>query len=334
MLTQSSVKPSQKMSQRVASLAMRSFLTFKSYHLFRLTKPCSKAVLILGHERSGTSVLARALNFMGVDLGDDKFVRPTSLNPKGYFENEFIWTVHRQIGKKLKYRPAAWGYAHARELRPERQQLTEYVQSQFAHRPVWGWKDPRTNDLLRFWQVILRDLNIEPHYVIIVRNPMDVLASNVKAWNLDDDWTLRNWQLHTLFAFRDTWGGKRILVSYEELFANPVECLRRISTTLHLPWPADEAKLRQNLEEFIDPALKRSDSGESLEAFKRRSDVPQDIKDLYLLSLAGAESQEYFQSREFHQKAKEMYSAYLQNYGPLIRERQKRKRQVQKSVAH
>lgn len=317
----------------IPSLVMRSLLTLKSYHLFRFTKPRSKAVLILGHERSGTSVLTRALNFMGVDLGNDKFINPTNLNPKGYFENEFIWTIHRQIGKKIKYRPAAWGYAHARDLRGERQQLTEYVKNHFAHRPVWGWKDPRTNDLLHLWQVILRDLNIEPHYVIIVRNPMDVVDSNVRSWNLDESWTIRNWQIHTLFAFRDTWGGKRVLISYEELFGNPVECLRRISRTLDLPWPDDEGRLRQNLEAFIDPSLKSSDSGEGLEEFKRRSDVTQDVKDLYLLSLAAAESQEYFQSRAFQRKANELYKAYIRNYGPLIRERRKRKRKVEQSLA-
>jgi len=312
---------------RLTSLTMRSIWTLRSYHPFRLEKPRSKAVLVLGSGRSGTSVLTKALNLMGVDLGEDKLLGATEINPKGYFENEFVISMHKKIGSTMKYRPGSWGYEHARDIRAYREELTEYIRKTFLWRPVWGLKDPRTNDFMKLWKAIFRDLNIEPHYVVIVRNPMDVVASSVSAWNRDELWGLRQWQLRTLFSICDTYGGKRIIVSYEELFGNPLECLRRIATALHLPWPQDEDELRRNLDLFIDRALQRSHSGENLNEFLQRPDVTQDVKDLYSLALEGVNSLEYFQSRDFHRRAKQLYRNYLDTYGPLKRRAPTRERE-------
>ncbi|RYL97859.1 hypothetical protein EWH99_13250 [Sporolactobacillus sp. THM7-7] len=288
----------------------------------RKNRPKSKAVLVLGNGRSGTSVLTRALNFMGVDLGNDKFLKPRKENPKGFFENETIINLHKKIGSKIRYRPASRGYEHSRKIQPYKEELRNYVQKQFIDtgKPVWGWKDPRTNDYLALWQDILHKLHVEPHYIIIIRNPIDVVASNKRAWNRDETWALRQWQVRTLLSLRDTYGGKRVIVSYEQLFHHPLECLRRIAQTVQLPWVKDEAKLQKQLDSFIDPHLQRSDSHSSLENFKRREDVSQDVKDLYLLALEGTRNQDYFQSRAFHRRVEKLYQDYLKHYGPLYRD--------------
>ena len=208
-------------------------------------EPVSKAVLILGNGRSGTSVLTKALNYMGVDLGEDKFIKATEVNPKGYFENEAILNIHKKIGGRLRDRPSPKGYENSSKIRAYRRELTDYVKATFLEKPVWAWKDPRTNDYMALWKAILRDLNVEPNYVIIIRNPIDVVASNKRAWNRDEEWALRQWQLRTLFSIRDSYGGKQIIISYEELFNQPLECLRRISHTLELPWPEDDTKLQE-----------------------------------------------------------------------------------------
>ncbi|WEG11210.1 sulfotransferase [Pullulanibacillus sp. KACC 23026] len=281
--------------------------------------PRTKAVLVLGNGRSGTSVLTRALNFMGVDLGDDPFIKAKKANPKGYFENKPILTIHKKIGGKLPFRPSPEGYEKSKKIRPLKNELKEYMKETFLDKPVWGWKDPRTNDYLKLWKDILNELNAEPHHVIIIRNPIDVVASNKRAWDRDETWALRQWQLRTLFSLRDTFGDKRVIISYEELFGNPIEALRRISTTLDLPWPADEVKLKQQLEEFIDPNLQRSNSNANLEDFLLNDQVGQDVKQLYLLALEGTQSQEYFESNSFHERVEKLYDEYLNNYGTLKR---------------
>lgn len=279
----------------------------------------SKAVIVLGNGRSGTSVLARAINFMGVDLGTDKFVKKKPANPKGYFENKRILQIHKKIGSKLKYRPSPSGYERRLGIRTYKKELKEYIQKEFLDNEVWGWKDPRTNDYLELWQDILKELHVEPHYLIIIRNPADVVASNKRAWDRDEIWSLRQWQLRTLFSLRNTYGGKRVIVSYEELFNNSLECLRRIAQDLKLPWPKNETKLKNKLDVFIDPNLQTSHSNTTLEDFINREDIGQDVKDLYSLALEGTRSQAYFQSQSFHDRVEKLYQAYLHDHGKLKR---------------
>lgn len=285
------------------------------YRLLKNRRFKGKAVLILGNGRSGTSVLTRALNFMGVDLGSDKFRPKASANPKGYFENLKIENTHKKIIEVFKSRPMPHGYEHKLALSPFKNELKEYVKDQFLDKEVWGWKDPRTNDFLEMWQDILSDLQVEPHYVIIIRNPVDVVNSYSNAWNKDETHSLRLWQIRTLLALKNSFGGKRVIVSYEELFANPLECLRRISKTLNLPWPKNEANLKDELDAFIDPDLQKTNSDTSDEDFINRKDIGYDVKELYLLALEGTRSQKYFESKGFHEKVEEMYQDYVRDYG-------------------
>lgn len=285
----------------------------------------SKAVLILGNGRSGTSVLTRCLNFMGVDLGKDKFLDPTEVNPKGYFENETILNIHRKIGGKLRFRPSPPGYENFKEIQPYKKQLIKYINEKFSDKPVWAWKDPRTNDYMDLWKDVLKQVNAEPHCVVIIRNPIDVVRSNKKAWDRDETWALRQWQLRTLFSLRESYGEKRVIVSYEELFENSLKCLRRISRTLKLPWPKDEKKLKSQIHAFIDPNLQRSNSGTSIDEFLESDKIGRDSKELYLLALEGTRSQKYFQSKEFHERVEKLYKAYLNDYGTLKRNPPKKK---------
>jgi hypothetical protein len=256
---------------------------------------------------------------MGVDLGTDKFLKPTKANPKGYFENKKIQQTHKKMGGILKYRPSPPGWQHSKKILPFKKELKEYIKQEFLDKKVWGWKDPRTNDYLELWQDILRELHVEPHYLIIVRNPIDVVASGKRAYNRNEEWSMLQWQLRTLLALRNTYGGKRVIVTYEELFSNSLECLRRIARELNLPWTQDEGKLKSELDKFIDPKLQTSNSNSVLKEFINRKDIGQDVKSLYLLCLEGALSQKYLQSKTFHGRVEELYQEYLHNHGKLRR---------------
>jgi hypothetical protein len=291
--------------------------------------PKSTALLILGSGRSGTSVLTRSLNFLGVCLGDDKLLGPDQkVNPKGYFENERIINIHKEIGSLLRYRPSEPGYENSLKILPLREKLTDYVRKEFSGKPVWGWKDPRTNDYLALWKAILKDVCAEPKYVIIIRNPIDVVASNIKAWGRDETWALRQWQIRTLLSLHDTDDGERIIVSYEELFKTPLECLHRISRTLGLPWPEDTTELQKKLDHFIDPSLQTCHSHTTLSAFAKNERVGGDVKQLYLTAMQATYSQSFFQSRDFRHQIDQLYTNYLRDYGPLYRDPPKKIKKI------
>ncbi|HET7627928.1 MAG TPA: sulfotransferase [Bacillales bacterium] len=276
----------------------------------------SKAVVILGSGRSGTSVLARAVNIAGVDLGDT-FIGTNETNPKGFFENNKIVRVHNKISRKLKRRPFPYRFDIRKTIKPLRDDLKQYMEDKFADKPLWGWKDPRTNDFLPMWKRILKELNAEGHYLIIVRNPIDVVASYKRAYNRDETWARLQWQFRTLTALRETKNEKRIIVEYEDLFNNSLSCIKRIMQTFGLPWSEDELSMKRKLDAFIDPNLQRSDSGTDVEAFRKREDVAPDVKELYLLCLEGARQPSTLQTKPFQAKVDLLYKEYLRKYGEL-----------------
>lgn len=278
--------------------------------------PESKAVVVLGSGRSGTSVLARAINIIGVDLGS-QFIRTNRTNPKGFFENKKVVNTHKQIASRLKKRPFPKGFHHFEEIKPFSDELLSYTREEFSQKKIWGWKDPRNNEFLEMWKSILKDLNAEGNYLIIIRNPVDVVASYKRAYNRDETWARLQWQLRTLLALRETKKEKRIIVEYDELFSNSLQCMRRVAKTFDLPWPKDESKIKHELDEFIDPNLQRSNSGTDVEEFKKREDVEDDVKELFLLCLEGARSQKYLQSKAFQNKVEKLYQSYLRDHGKL-----------------
>lgn len=143
---------------------------------------------------------------------------------------------------------------------------------------IWGWKDPRNNEYIELWKDILKELNVESHYLIIIRNPVDAVASYKRAYNRDENWARLQWQLRTLLALRGSHGEKRMIITYEELFGNSLACMRRLAQTFELPWPEDETPIKNALDEFIVPSLQRSNSATDIETFKNREDVEQDDK--------------------------------------------------------
>lgn len=280
-------------------------------------KPVGKAVVILGSGRSGTSVLARSINIIGVDLGEE-FIDTDETNPKGFFENRKIVNTHKEIGPRMKKRPYPEGFQHFEEIKPFRNQLENYIRDEFLDKPVWGWKDPRNNENLPMWRDILTKLNVEGNYLIIVRNPVDVVASYKRAYNRDETWARLQWQLRTVLALKETQGERRTIVKYEDLFGKSLACMRRIAKTFDLPWSKDESKIKNELNEFIDPTLQHSNSKTDIEMFKKRDDVEQDIKELYLLCLEGARSPKYLRSKSFNARVEKLYQSYLRDHGKLL----------------
>ncbi|MFB9768467.1 sulfotransferase family protein [Lactiplantibacillus modestisalitolerans] len=284
-------------------------------------QPTQQAVLILGSGRSGTSVMTRSLNLMGISLGTDHLLAPSKkINPKGYFENKDVIKIHKALGSKIRYRPAAEGYYDHSQIKADRVALTNYLKTFFANQSYLAIKDPRMNDYIQLWQHVLSDINVAPAEVILIRNPLDVVASNSRAWHRDTTLAMRQWQVRTLLSLRDTLPQSRILITYEELFDQPLATLKRIATKFNLPWPADEAALQAKLDDFIDPNLQTSDSGESLSAFETRTDVAPDIKALYILARQAAADPEFFASTDFQQRIAELTDRYLEAHGALYRD--------------
>ena len=152
-------------------------------------------VCILGMHRSGTSLVSRLLNVLGVYLGpEEHLMRPSSDNPAGHWESRPIKEINDEIlsilgGSWEEPPPLPAGWERGPELAAPRRRARKVIESDFAESELWGFKDPRNSLTLPFWQRILDPMR----YVICLRNPLDVAASARAREPQGGDGRFRTW---------------------------------------------------------------------------------------------------------------------------------------------
>jgi tetratricopeptide (TPR) repeat protein len=214
--------------------------------------------------RSGTSLLTNLLTVLGVDLGVN--LLPGNVHNKmGYWENEGIYRTQDAL---MNYIAKDWGecglaypfaidWKRLPEFRTFQQQLVSIVRAELAGATgMWGFKDPRTCRLLPMWQQIFAELDLEPLYVLAVRDPAAVVESMVKVQALDPlhaEWV---WLLYNLDAVRDAGRKLRIVVDYDRWFTAPREQAQAVAKALNLAWPAEDGDLVGGLTQRIRPDLR------------------------------------------------------------------------------
>ncbi len=139
-----------------------------------MTKPT--IVCVLGMHRSGTSLLTRILNLLGVYLGPEaNLIRPAVDNPKGFWEHHPIVELNQTIitsleGKDFEPPEFTPQWENSPALDDLRAKALDIVRQDFDTADLWGWKDPRTCLTLPFWQKLLPPMR----YVFCLRNPIEV----------------------------------------------------------------------------------------------------------------------------------------------------------------
>lgn len=263
----------------------------------------SRAVCILGMHRSGTSMVSRSLNLLGVNLGEKtNLVGKGKHNQKGFWEYRKITRTQESLLREFghnwsipKSLPRNWW--RRKKIKPYLKKLEEIVETDFKDAKLWGWKDPRNSLTLPIWKDILSKRNVDLSYVIVVRNPLDVAAS-LKARNkFSYQHSFKLWRLYTLSALLGTYRNKRVIVIYDDFLSNWEKELKHISDKLEIPWPMDEEQLRNSLGEFVTSDLQHNKS--TLNDLENKKNVPKWVVDTYKLILQAKDSDEFLDSEEF-----------------------------------
>ena len=221
----------------------------------------SRAVLLLGMHRSGTSAFARGLGALGVYLGND-FLDAQPENPTGYWEDKGIVELNESLLGVLGLK---WDDAQAidrralerRRVRALRRDAIRYLKRTFSSAPLWGFKDPRTIRVLPFWQRALRDCEVEDSYVVAIRNPRSVAASLFSRQAMDSDAAYRLW-LAYMVPFFDVFGKPFVVVDYDLLIRDPRAQLARIGHRLGIACEDDSGEIDRFASGFLDASLRHS----------------------------------------------------------------------------
>jgi hypothetical protein len=216
-----------------------------------------RLVCVLGMHRSGTSVITRMLNVLGVYLGpNERLMKPQEANPKGYWEHQMITDLNDAILTRLGgscYEPPTFfpGWERAAELADLRRKARAVIHEDFATAECWGWKDPRTCLTLPFWQ----RLSPPTRYVVCLRNPVDVAHSLHRRDGFSGEKSTRLWLTYLASALAHTAGHPRLLVFYEDVMRDWQAELRRLARFVGAPELAQEDVTQSIVREFCEGEL-------------------------------------------------------------------------------
>lgn len=148
----------------------------------------NKTVVVLGMHRSGTSMIAGILYFLGVNMGE-KLIGRMASNPLGHFEDEEFVKLNDRI---LKLAGGSWHNPPERESILKQQEVFDQdIKSVTARLScgIGGWKDPRTSLTIELFLPYLAN----PFFIIIQRAPGAVARSLKKRdnFNLEKSISLR-----------------------------------------------------------------------------------------------------------------------------------------------
>jgi hypothetical protein len=221
----------------------------------------SRAIVVIGMHRSGTSAVARGLAALGVDLGDD-FLNAQPENPTGYWEDRGIVELNERVLKTLGLKwddcaPIDVGRFSGWRMWRLRRETIRYLQRKFALRPLWGFKDPRTIRLLPFWLQALRQSRVEDAYLLVIRNPASVAASLHARQGMTVAAAQRLWLSYTVPFFDSLEAKPLVVVDYDLLMGDPRGQLTRIARKLELA-SAASPQVESFVNDFLDAKLRHT----------------------------------------------------------------------------
>lgn len=217
-----------------------------------------RALIVLGMHRSGTSALTRTLNLLGVPLPPD-LTRPIEgNNPLGFWESEAVNTVNQRLCRVAfggwDSPLAAWdGWLEHPDAGVSLREIRRLLGTELATSDDFLLKDPRLCRLLPVWYPHFAAAGVEPHFVIPLRNPLDIIASLKKRNDFSTEHAAMLTLRHMVDALRHSAGRQRVFVTFDSLLEHGAPMVADIMQTLGFTPDADPA-VREQANAFLDPA--------------------------------------------------------------------------------
>ncbi len=215
-------------------------------------------IIVIGKHRSGTSAVTLALRELGLYLGPEQDIfKPDSFNEDGNLENIRISQMNQQLSAEFEADGTSTGSVPSNwKERPGFDLLIEaaskFLPKDFEGHSLWGWKDPRTTLLLPVYKEIFKRMGSRPHFVMPVRNPLEVAKSMARRDNVSQNVAVGLWIHYVLTALHDLEPGALTLLLYETFLLDPRGCLESCLADLEVEiaggrWDAVRNAVRSDL---------------------------------------------------------------------------------------
>jgi GT2 family glycosyltransferase len=226
-------------------------------------------VLILGMHRSGTSLVAKAAQVAGVDLGDH-LMAPASDNPKGFFEDTDVFDFNQRLLNEIDIRwdiptlllENSWESSQYAKWVEE---AAYFLENRTQQQLLFAIKDPRLCLTAPIWLKAAENVGLTTLFVAVIRNPLDVARSlevrNKFSINKGLSlWLSYNYLLLELLLERDE---RRLFIEYQNVLSSPRQEIARLHEFIHeydVLSSGKECHVEKFVTEFLDLSLSHSAS--------------------------------------------------------------------------
>lgn len=195
----------------------------------------TRLILVLGMHRSGTSLITKSLECMGVSLGDNADWSGPD-NPQGFWEDRDILAIDEAV---LRRYGTTWDQPMP-DTTPILSDLqaaaTKVLGEKLRRWPLFGVKDPRMCRLLPFWKPVFERVGCEVGAVVVTRASKSISHSLMRRNGISERDAAALHTEHDLGILRGLdarWPYWQ--VGYEDFVADPVGELSDIADALDLP---------------------------------------------------------------------------------------------------
>ncbi len=212
----------------------------------------------MGAGRSGTSLTMALLDALGVRTSED-MIGSSDANPKGAYEDTYIFNKQHTIFHELglnQYFPISSDRISRADLTNHIHEIANYVTQQvnFDDR-IWGFKDPKTGNILPFWRRVFGKASVVPKYIVCVRSPADVAASYEARYQ--ESHADFFWLTKYISIFRNI-GASGFILHYDDLLSSEAnKVIIDLAEFIGIPIPS-KAEAKDIISSTIDSKLSRS----------------------------------------------------------------------------
>lgn len=292
-----------------------------------------RAFVVVGMHRSGTSAMTRTLSLLGAALPKGVMLAHED-NPSGFWEPQRITDLNDEILQALD---SEWDDVFS--FRPKQYlsnfdqyyvgRAVELLEEEFDGAELIVLKDPRISVLTTFWNRALEEAGFSTHYIIMVRNPLEVAESLRTRDFFPREKSLLLWSSYMIAVDRDTRAHSRTFVSFEQMLHDWHAVRDRIQLDTGMPFPRDTAAAAIEIDRFLDRGLRHHLSRP--DDLYSRADVSEEVKALFRIFTGACEGAEVDEGTIEKIRAElEVIDAVV---GPVVADLKSRARSLTKEIA-
>ena len=225
----------------------------------------SKCILVLGMHRSGTSAMTRNISILGAKLPKN-LLGSAPGNEEGHWEPSQLASYNEQLMNNFGSAWHDWKTLDLKKIPKKKKDVIatdiyNLLQNEYSRNSLIVLKEPRISRFGNLYLDTLYDLGFRTSILVMFRNPIDVIESLTARnhlWpeNYDNIDAALLWLRYTLDSELISRKCKNnIFVSYENMMANPLETMEKVSNSFDCVFPNSVSSVAKEIKNFIKPNL-------------------------------------------------------------------------------